>query len=139
MSQPLARTIEMRSTVAPWLLLGAVCFATIFAGLGRVPLVDPDEPYYAVPAREMLEQGTWAVPIFQGKPWFDKPIFFYWVVLCAYKVLGVSALSARLGSAVAAAIGVAAVYLLARRSGLGPRGALGAGLVLATSLEYAGR
>jgi len=122
-----------------------LCLAVIIAlaaplfliGLGSTALYDPDEPYYAVPAREMLQSGSWQVPLFRGEPWFDKPILFYWIVLAAYKSLGVSELAARLGSALAALGGLLAVFAFGRGMEQGRKGALVSTLVLATTVGYA--
>jgi 4-amino-4-deoxy-L-arabinose transferase-like glycosyltransferase len=118
-------------------LLVALAVPLFFVKLGAAGLVDPDEPYYAVPALEMLKSGTWSVPIFRGQPWFDKPVLFYWMILAAYKAFGVSEWAARLGSALAGLGGVVALATLAPR-GLRRGGAhILAAVVLATSLEYA--
>jgi 4-amino-4-deoxy-L-arabinose transferase-like glycosyltransferase len=109
----------------------------VFFKLGAPALVDPDEPYYAVPALEMLRTGTWAVPVFHGQPWFDKPALYYWTILAAFKAFGVSEWAARLGSALAGLGGAVALATLApagwRRNGAH----LLAAIVLLTSLEYA--
>ncbi len=118
-------------------LIVALSIPLIFIGLGAVALLEPDEPYYAVPAREMLETGTWQVTIFHGQPWFDKPILFYWMILAAYKVLGVSELSTRIGSAFMGLACVLTLYLFARRSALGDRTGFVAALALLTNIEYA--
>lgn len=118
-------------------LVFALAVPLFFVKLGAAGLVDPDEPYYAVPALEMLKSGTWSVPIFRGQPWFDKPVLFYWMILAAYKTFGVSEWAARLGSALAGLGGAVALATLAPR-GLRRGGAhVLAAVVLATSLEYA--
>jgi len=118
-------------------LLVALALPLFFAKLGAAALVDPDEPYYAVPALEMLKSGRWLVPIFREQPWFDKPIFFYWMILAAFKTFGVSEWAARVGSAVSGLAGALAIATLAPK-GLRHRGAhVLAAVVLATSLEYA--
>lgn len=117
-------------------LLVLISLPLFFFGLGSVPLLDPDEPYYAVPALEMHHEGVWSVTVFQGEPWFDKPILFYWIVLAAFKLLGVSEFSARIGSALAALGGVLCVYRLALRMRFGVRGALISALALAAGIEY---
>ncbi len=118
-------------------LLVALSVPLFFVKLGGAGLVDPDEPYYAVPALEMLKTGVWSVPIFRGEPWFDKPIFFYWMILAAFKAFGASEWAARIGSALAGLGGTMAVATLApagwRRGGAHVLAAI----VLATSLEYA--
>jgi 4-amino-4-deoxy-L-arabinose transferase-like glycosyltransferase len=117
--------------------LAVLAVPLFFVKLGGAGLVDPDEPFYAVPALEMLKTGTWTVPIFRGQPWFDKPILFYWMILAAFKAFGVSEWTARIGSALSGLGGTVAVALLApsawRRSGVNVLAAV----VLATSLEYA--
>jgi len=133
---------RLRSSRYAVLALAALCIPLFFLGMGRMALIDPDEPYYAVPALEMLHAGTWSVPLFHGRPWFDKPILFYWMVLGAYRLLGATELAARLGSGLAALSGVLALFFYARRRP-GANGApvlltaLLPALVLATSLEYA--
>ena len=42
-------------------------------GLGRWPLLEPDEGRNAEVAREMLELGRWSVPHFNHLPYLDKP------------------------------------------------------------------
>jgi 4-amino-4-deoxy-L-arabinose transferase-like glycosyltransferase len=125
------------STPAVVGILVALAVPLFFVKLGAAALVDPDEPYYAVPALEMLKTGTWAVPIFRGQPWFDKPILFYWMILAAFKAFGVSEWAARVGSALAGLAGALAMATAApagwRRGG----SHLLAAIVLATSLEYA--
>ena len=118
-------------------LLIALAIPLYFVRLGAAPLLDPDEPYYAVPALEMLKAHSWAVPIFRGEPWFDKPILYYWVVLAGYKLLGVEEAAARIGSALAATAGAIAMATLAPRAWrTGGAHVLGA-LALATGIEYA--
>jgi 4-amino-4-deoxy-L-arabinose transferase-like glycosyltransferase len=116
-------------------ILLALTVPLIFIGLGSIALLEPDEPYYAVPAREMLRTGSWQVPIFHGEPWFDKPILFYWMILGAYRLFGVSELSARIGSALMGVATIVLVYLFGRRASLGERAAFAAALILATNIE----
>jgi len=130
------QAIRPRSAVFGLLLLTFLSLPLYVIQLGHTGLSDPDEPYYAVPAHEMIESGSWLVPVFHGHPWFDKPIFFYWVVLAGFLLFGVNEVGARIGSVAAGVSGVLAVYALGRRVCRHDLGALGAGIVLATSLEY---
>jgi 4-amino-4-deoxy-L-arabinose transferase-like glycosyltransferase len=129
--------VSWNSPAAAVGLLVALAVPLFFVKLGSAGLVDPDEPYYAVPALEMLKSGTWSVPIFRGQPWFDKPILFYWIILAAFKAFGASEWAARIGSALAGLGGAVAVATLSpagwRRGGAHVLAAV----VLATSLEYA--
>ena len=111
--------------------------ALFLIGLGRAGLSEPDEPYYAVPALEMVGAGSWGMPLLHGRPWFDKPILFYWVVGSAFRLFGASEWAARIGSALAGTAGVACVYVLAERLTRRRDAALCAAVVVATSLEYA--
>ena len=122
-------------TIGALALLIAACLPLFFVGLGALGLSEPDEPYYALPALEMVRSGNLAITTFGGEPWFDKPILFYWVVAAGYATLGVSEGASRVGSALAALAGVLAIYLHARRAR--PRAALLSALALATMLEYA--
>ncbi len=74
-------------------------------------LVNPDETRYGEAAREMVESGDWIIPKFNYAERFDKPILFYWLIACSYKLFGVSEFSARLPSVVASAGTIALVFL----------------------------
>jgi len=125
-----------RSVVAGCLILLVLAFPLYLFGLGSTGLSDPDEPYYALAAKEMLQAGDYLVPLFHGHPWFDKPVLFYWVVLAGFRLLGVSETGARIGSALAAVCGVVAVFVLGRAHVRSHLAAFGAAIILATSLEY---
>lgn len=60
------------------------------------------EVFFAECAREMLVLNNWVTPLYQGKPFFDKPILVYWLILCMYKLFGVAHLTARIPSIIAA-------------------------------------
>lgn len=119
------------------LLLIALAIPLFFVRLGAAALIDPDEPYYAVPALEMLKSGTWAYTLLHGQPWFDKPILFYWAILAAFKTFGVSEGAARLASAVAGLGGAFAVAFLAPRAWRERGAHVLAAVVLMTTVEYA--
>ncbi len=85
-----------------------------FFALGGMPLTDPDETFYAETAKEMAGSGEWITPTIFGKPQFEKPILYYWLVEISYKLFGVTEFSSRLPSAVFGVIGVIGVYLLGR-------------------------
>ena len=125
-----------RSLAAGCLVLLVLALPLYLFGLGSTGLSDPDEPYYALTAKEMLQAGEYTVPLFHGRPSFDKPALFYWVVLAGYRLLGVSEAGARIGSALAAACGVIAVFLLGRAQVRSRLAAFGGAIILATSIEY---
>ncbi len=97
------------------LLLAGFCGFLFFFGLSYFGLLGADEPRYAQVAREMLARHDWITPTLGGKPWLEKPVFYYWQTMIAYKIFGVSDWAARLGSAVDATLMVVAVYIFLRR------------------------
>src|SRR5258705_3987630 len=90
----------------------AVCY---FSNLGAIGFVGPDEPRYAWIARDMAETGDWVTPRLYGKPWFEKPVLFYWMAGASFKLFGVSEAAARLPSAISALLATLALAWLAWR------------------------
>jgi 4-amino-4-deoxy-L-arabinose transferase-like glycosyltransferase len=100
-----------------WLaLILATLYFCYFHNLGALGLVGPDEPRYAWIARDMAETGDWVTPRLYGKPWFEKPPLYYWGAALSFKLFGVSEVSARLPSALAALLATLAMAWLAWRA-----------------------
>lgn len=112
------------------LLLVAAC--VFFAGLGRLPLTEPDEGRNAEVAREMLVLHDAITPHYDTLPYLDKPAVFFWLVAGSFRVFGLSEWAARLPSALAALATLMLVWLLARQM-FGERSGFAAGLVFATA------
>src|SRR6266850_4152075 len=110
----------------------AALLAILFGGLGRLPLIDPDEGRYARTAQEMTERGDLVVPYFEGTPRLKKPVLFYWLEIGAFALIGRTETAARLPSALAAAGTLLWLYLFARPR-LGESAALLACALLATT------
>ncbi len=91
-------------------------YVCLFSGLGALGLVGPDEPRYAAIARAMAETHDWITPRLWGTPWFEKPVLYYWLAGIAMRLFGVSEFAARLPSALAALLAVAAIKWTALRS-----------------------
>jgi len=113
-------TIEASSTsLAARLAWVALIFATLyicyFYNLSAIGLVGPDEPRYAWIARNMAETGDWVTPRLYGKPWFEKPVLYYWGAALSFKLFGVSEVTARLPSALSALLATLAMAWLALR------------------------
>jgi 4-amino-4-deoxy-L-arabinose transferase-like glycosyltransferase len=96
-------------------LILATLYVCYFSRLGALGFVGPDEPRYAWVARAMVETGDWVTPRLYGKPWFEKPVLFYWGAALSFKFFGVSEASARLPSAVSALLATLALAWLAWR------------------------
>lgn len=107
-----------------------------WARLGRIGLIDPDEPFYAVTAQEMLQGGDWVTPKIFGEPQFEKPVFYYWLVAASFKIFGVNEWAGRLPSALPGTLMVFLVCAFTARV-WNRRAGLLAGVVLASGLEYA--
>ena len=104
--------------------------------LGRIGLIDPDEPFYAVTAQEMLQGGDWVTPKIFHEPQFEKPVFYYWLVAASFKVFGVNEWAGRLPSALPATLLIFLVSAFTARV-WNRRAGLLAGVVLASGIEYA--
>jgi len=123
------------SLTAKTLLGVALVAAALFLfGLGAAPFVDPPEGFHAALARDMVRLGDWITPHVDGVRYFDKPPLLYWLIACAFRLLGSGEEVARLGSALPA-VGVAVLTAwIGNRLG-GPRVGLIAGLVVGANLE----
>jgi 4-amino-4-deoxy-L-arabinose transferase-like glycosyltransferase len=133
MPSPRTRGRALRHLV----VLMAAAAALFFLFLGRDGLTDPDESAYAESVREMAGQGQWLVPHLLGRPLLDKPILFYWLMGASFRLLGEGEFSARLPSALAALVGLWAVYRLGWLVHGSARAGLLSALTLGTSLMYA--
>src|SRR5580704_12838559 len=97
------------------LLLVAFCGFLFFDGLGSFGLLGADEPRYAQVSREMLDRSDWVTPTLLGKPWLEKPVLYYWQAMLAFRIGGVSDLTARIPAGFDAALLIAAIYFFLRR------------------------
>jgi len=96
-------------------LILVTLFVCYFSHLGALGFVGPDEPRYAWIARDMAESGDWITPRLYGKPWFEKPVLYYWGAAASFKLFGVSEAAARLPSAISALLATLALAWLAWR------------------------
>ena len=97
-----------------YLLISAIIIAFYCYGLGKLPLLGPDEPRYAQVAREMFLSGDLITPTLGGHTWFEKPALLYWMIAGAFKVFGVSEWSARFGPALCGLLTIVAVWCVGR-------------------------
>jgi 4-amino-4-deoxy-L-arabinose transferase-like glycosyltransferase len=97
------------------ILILATLYVCYFSHLGAIGFVGPDEPRYAWIARYMAETGDWVTPRLYGKPWFEKPVLYYWGAALCFKLFGVSEAAARLPSAISALLATLALAWLALR------------------------
>ncbi len=117
----------------PLLLAAAAAVITLVAAAGR-DFWAPDEPDFAEHVREMLERRSLLLPYENGKPYSEKPIFFYWAVAATTPFSGgdVKPFATRLPSVLAGAALVFCAASFAGRRG-GEREALAAGAATAVA------
>jgi len=115
------------------IFIGICAIYTI--GLGRSPLLDPDEPIYGQFVKEMVNTGDWLTPHYADKLWFDKPPLFYWLASSCVKVGGLNEFTLRLPSAIFGALTVIMVFFLACHDFGKKAGALAAAVVSTTLLQ----
>lgn len=114
------------------ILLAVLLF---FVGNGSLEFTDPVEGNYAQTAKEMLNSGDYFSPRIYGNYWYDKPVFFYWELMAAFKIFGINEFAARFFPALMATFGVIATFLFARKLYDKKVGFIAA-IILMTSLEY---
>ena len=117
------------------LLAFLVAAFTLFAGLGRLSLMEPDEERNAEVAREMKESSAWLVPTYDGLPYLDKPAFYFKAVALSFAMFGESNAAARLPSALSGFALLVLLFSFCRRA-YSERCAALAVLVVATSPLY---
>jgi 4-amino-4-deoxy-L-arabinose transferase-like glycosyltransferase len=107
-----------RRSASPWtdlVWLFALALLLIATGIGLRDPWPPDEPRFALVARDMLASGDWLLPRIGGQPYADKPPLFFWLIASGLEMTH-SLRSAFLLPSFLAAFGcVALVYDLGRR------------------------
>ena len=63
----------------------------------------------------MAESGDLVTPKLYGRPWFEKPVLYYWAAAKSFKLFGVSEAAARLPSGLCALLATLAMAWLAWR------------------------
>jgi len=118
------------------LLLFIFSGVLFFHNLNGWELWNPDEPRYAQVAREMRDTGEWILPHLNSEVYPDKPPVFFWLIaFFSFFTGGVTEVSARLPSALAAVGCSLLTYFMGKRL-FNARAGLIAGLVLVTSTEF---
>jgi 4-amino-4-deoxy-L-arabinose transferase-like glycosyltransferase len=119
-----------------WSLLALISAAALlFFTKLTCPLQEPQEARYAEIPREMLEQGSWMVPVLDGQPYCDKPPLLYWMVMGSYQIFGVHDWAARVVPSLAGFLTVLVTYFWGRRT-VGRRAALAGAAILCLSARF---
>jgi 4-amino-4-deoxy-L-arabinose transferase-like glycosyltransferase len=106
--------------------------------LDTLPLRMWDESRQAIAAYEMVHNGDWLVPHFNGQPdlWSTKPPLLIWLQALLFGLLGPGELGLRLPSALAAVVTCWLLVRMASRSIGSPWMGLMAAIILITSGGY---
>ena len=103
----------IRSKRARWVLL--VLLASLpLIGWWSYGLFDLDEGFYASVTGSMIRHHEWITPLYNGHPWFEKPILIYWLAKPAVTLFGQS-FGPRLPSVLATIATYAVVAWFVRR------------------------
>ncbi len=115
------------------IILVLLCMILYIPNLGGRDLWCGRETLYAEVARDMLLNGHWFVPHFNGEIYFNKPPLYFWLIaLISMPVGDVTEFTLRLPSALSALGTVLVVYFLGKRL-YGARTGFLAGVILASS------
>jgi 4-amino-4-deoxy-L-arabinose transferase-like glycosyltransferase len=108
----------VRQNRSPWTdLLGllALTLLLIATGIGLRDPWPPDEPRFALAARDMVATGDWLLPRIGGEPYADKPPLFFWLLASGLEATNSLRVAFLLPSLLAAFGCVVLVYDLGRR------------------------
>ena len=103
---------------SPWtdlLWLFALALLLIATGIGLRDPWPPDEPRFALVARDMVATGDWLLPRVGGQVYADKPPLFFWLLAAGLEATNSLRIAFLLPSLLAAFGCVVLVYDLGRR------------------------
>src|SRR5687767_12016567 len=116
-----------------WLMAGSALL--LLVGLGSADLWTQEERW-ALICQEMLRSGDYVHPWLVDRPYYDKPLLSYWLMVGLAGVLGsLDGWALRLPSALSGLVTVWCTWRLGRRL-LGRQAGLLAGLILATTFYF---
>ena len=107
----------------------------IGAGLGLRDPWPPDEPRFALMARDMALSGQWLFPLRAGELYADKPPLFMWLIGAGYRLTGSLRVAFLLPGLLAGLATLLLVYDLGRRL-WDRRGGLAAALLLLATVQF---
>lgn len=117
-----------------YLFLIVAGYFLFFHGTGGCGLFDVDEAVYAGVSMEMMKNGSFIVPTYNGLPFYEKPVLYYWTTAVFYKLFGVSEITARIPGGVFAVLMVLGTWYFVRRM-FNSRTALLSAVILSTNVE----
>ena len=125
----------MSETKKDLTIIGVLALLLFFLGNWAIAITDPVESNYTLTATEMLKSGDYISPRIYGNYWYDKPAFFYWELIAAYKIFGINEFASRLFPGLFGVLGLWLTYGFARKIYDRKTGLMAAG-ILGTCFEY---
>ena len=120
-----------------WLLgIIVVSYLVLSANIGGLDVYALDEARNAGCAREMMKNGDWIVPQFNGELREEKPPLHYYFMMLGYAIFGFGEFGARFFSVVFGILTIWVTYLFSKRY-LDFKTAVYSALGLAASIHYA--
>ena len=118
----------------PRAVLALLVLLALFVGVDNMqrPLAHPDEGRYSEISREMAASGDWVTPRLNGIKYFEKPPLQYWASAAAFRLFGESPFTARIYTALAGLLALAAVGYTARRLAGADAALLAVGVLLSS-------
>jgi 4-amino-4-deoxy-L-arabinose transferase-like glycosyltransferase len=110
-------------------------FIVIASGLGLRDPWPPDEPRFALVAKEMVESGQWFFPRRGGELYPDKPPLFMWTIAAFYALTGSLRFSFLLPSLLSGLLTLGLVFDISRRL-WNPSTGFAAGAVLLFTFQF---
>ncbi len=114
-----------------WLVLLALASIPLL-GWWSYGLFDLDEGFYAAVTGSMIRHHEWITPLYNGHPWFEKPILIYWLAKPSVMLFGQD-FGPRLPSVVATIATYGLVAWFVRRR-VGPMAAVLSMFILGSSI-----
>lgn len=117
-------------------ILFVLAYLFLMAGNGLLSLTHPDEVFYILSAREMVQHNSWLTPMIFNHIQFEKPILPYALFAFAIKTFGEGPFVARFWPAFAGILGVMLTYWMAWMLFHRKKVAFLAGLILTSSIIF---
>ncbi len=112
--QKLSFGFHIPEKIIPWLLfIGSIIFFMQGLDIHGIEYRD-DEIFYYRSTSEMVAQGNYLSPTYFGENRFQKPIFFYWLIILSYQIFGQGWFAARFVSVVFAGLTMAVTWAIGR-------------------------
>ncbi len=94
------------------LILIFLAYLFFIFGNSLISLTNPDEVFYTLTAKEMVNHNTWMTPYLFEQPQFEKPILTYWLIRIGFLIFGFTNFAARFFPALFGLLGILALYAL---------------------------